>query len=111
MNFSSAFYNDPFFSGLDLPRAPALEHRSRHDRQLSQLHQNDDQIFENPFSFMQNTMRQMETRMNMNDFTDENSHGVSFSSSTIMSMDRRNEGQPRIIQATSEKLHGPEGNE
>jgi hypothetical protein len=26
-----------------------------------------------------------------------------------MSMDKRNGGQPRIIQATSEKLRGPEG--
>jgi hypothetical protein len=122
MSFASAFHNDPFFSGVDLPRAPALEFRSRydnHDRQITSRHQNDDQtldVFGNPFVFMQNMMnnmgqmmRQMETRMNSNDFTGPNGDGVAFSSSTVMSMDRRNEGQPRIIQATSEKLRGPEG--
>jgi hypothetical protein len=124
MSFSSAFHNDPFFSGIDLPRVPALDHRLQHEnlnRQISQQHENNDQmldVFGNPFVLMRNMMNnmgqmmsQMETRMNGNDFTSQNGHGVSFSSSTLMSMDRRNEGQPRIIQATSEKLRGPEGKE
>jgi hypothetical protein len=54
-------------------------------------------------------MTQMEARMNSNDFTGQNGQGVAFSSSTVMSMDKRNGGEPRIIQATSEKLRGPEG--
>jgi hypothetical protein len=118
MSFFSAFQNDPFFTGIDLPRIPALEHRSRHENHNRQ--EINDQmldVFSNPFVLMQNMvnnmgqmMSQMETRMNSNDFIGQNGDGVSFSSSTIMSMDRRNEEQqPRIIQATSEKLRGPEG--
>jgi len=122
MNLLSSFHNDPFFSGVNLPQALALEHRSRHsnhDRQITQRQQNNNQdldISGNPFVFMQNVMNNMgqmmsgmETRMNSNNFSGQNGHGVSFSSSTVMSMDRRNGGQPRIIQATSEKLRGPEG--
>lgn len=123
MSFASAFHNDPFFAGFEFPRAsaaPALEHRSHHDRQISQRPSNDDQrmdMFGNPFALMQTMMNnmgqmmsQMETRMNSNDFTGRNGHGVSFSSSTMMSMDRSNDQQqPRIVQATSERLHGPEG--
>jgi hypothetical protein len=122
MSFFSAFHDDPFFSGVDLPRAPTLEYRSRYDnrdRQITQRHQNDDQtvdVFGNPSAFMQNIMNnmgqmmsQMETRMNTNDFPGRNGQGISFSSSTVMSMDNRNDEQPRIIQATSEKLRGPEG--
>ncbi len=122
MSLISAFHNDPFFSGVNLPQALALEHQSRydnHDRQLTQHQQNNNRdvdIFGNPFALMQNMMTnmgqmmsQMETRMNSNDFNGPNAHGVSFSSSTVMSMDRRNGGQPRIFQATSEKLRGPEG--
>jgi hypothetical protein len=123
MSFLSAFHNDPFFSGFDLPRAPALDFRSGFDnldRQITQRYQNDDQtldIFRNPFVFMQNMiddmgqmMSQMETRMNNIGLNDRDGQGLSFSSSTVMSMDSRNNEQPRIIQATSEKLHGPEGN-
>jgi len=123
MSFLSAFHNDPFFSGVDLPRAPALDFRSGFDnldRQITQRYQNDDQtldIFRNPFVFMQNMiddmgqmMSQMETRMNNIGLNDRDGQGLSFSSSTVMSMDSRNNEQPRIIQATSEKLHGPEGN-
>jgi len=122
MSLLSAFHNDPFFSGVNLPQALALEHRSRydnHDRQITQRQHNDNQdidIFGNPFAFMQNMvtnmgqmMSQMEAQMNTNDLNGPNGHGVSFSSSTVMSMDRRNGGQPRIFQATSEKLRGPEG--
>lgn len=118
---TSAFHNDPFFAGFEFPRAPAaLEHRSRNDRQVSQRPSNGDQRmdrFGNPFALMQTMMTnmgqmmsQMETRMNSNDFTGPNAHGVSFSSSTMMSMNRSDgQQQPRIIQATSEKLRGPEG--
>jgi hypothetical protein len=122
MSLLSSFYNDPFFSGANLPQALALEHRSRddnHDRQISHRQQNNNQdldIFGNPFAFMQNMMNNMgqmmnhmETTMNSNNFGGKNGHGVSFSSSTVMSMDRRNGGQPKIFQATSEKLRGPEG--
>jgi hypothetical protein len=65
---------------------------------------------QNMVNNMGQMMSQMEARMNINDFNDPNGHGVAFSSSTVMSMDRRNDGEPRIIQATSEKLRGPEGN-
>jgi hypothetical protein len=122
MSFLSVFRDDPFFSGVDLPRAPTFEHLSRYDnrdRQITQRYQNDDQsldVFGNPFVYMQNIMNdmgqmisQMETRMNTDDFPGRNGQGVSFSSSKIMSMDSRNDDQPRIIQATSEKLRGPEG--
>lgn len=116
MSFASAFHNDPFFAGFEFPRAsavPALEHRSHHGQQISQRPSNDDQrmdMFGNPFALIQTMMNQMETRMNLNDFTGRNGHGVSFSSSTMMSMDRSNDQQqPRIVQATSERLHGPEG--
>lgn len=123
MSLLSAFQNDPFFSGVDVSQALALEHRPRydnHDRQLRQRQQNNNQdldIFGNPFAFMQNMMNnmgqmmsQMERQINTNDFNgQQNGHGVSFSSSTVMSMDRRNGGEPRIFQATSEKLRGPEG--
>ncbi|CAF0926271.1 unnamed protein product [Rotaria sp. Silwood1] len=122
MNMLSTFRNDPFFSGVDLPQSLALEHQRRydnHDRQLTQRQQNNNReldIFGNPFAYMQNAMDNMhqmmhhiETRMNNNDFGGRNGQGVSFSSSTVMSMDRSNGGEPRIFQATSEKLHGPEG--
>jgi hypothetical protein len=122
MSLFSTFHNDPFFSGVDLPQRSALDYRSRHDgydQQITPRHQNDNQsldVIGNPFVFMQNMMNnmgqmmsQMETRMNSNDFTGQNGPGVAFSSSTVMSMDKRNGGQPRIIQATSEKLRGPEG--
>jgi hypothetical protein len=122
MNRISSFENDPFFSGVNLPQALALEHRPRydnHDRQISQRQQNNDQaldMFGNPFAFMRNVMNNMEqmmshmeTTMNSNNFSGKNGQGVSFSSSTVMSMDNRNGGQPRIFQATSEKLRGPEG--
>jgi hypothetical protein len=113
MNLLSSFHNDPFFSDADLPQALALEHRSKYDnrnRHVTTPRQQNN----NPFAFMQNAMSNMgqmmshmETRMNSNN--GQNSHGVSFSSSTVMSVDRRNGGQPRIIQATSEKIRGPEG--
>ena len=122
MSLYSTFHNDPFFSGVNLPTALALENRSRydgHDRQIAQHQVNDTRdldIFGNPFAYMQNVMndmgqmmKHMETRINKNDFGGPNGHGVSFSSSTVMSMDNRSGGQPRIFQATSEKLHGPKG--
>lgn len=122
MSLRTAFYNDPFFSDVELPQAPALEHRSRYDnrdRQVSQRPERSNaelEMFNNPFAFMQNMMTnmgqmmgQMETRMNSRDFDGQMGQGVSFSSSTVMTMDGRNGGQPRIIQATSEKLRGPEG--
>jgi hypothetical protein len=122
MSLFSTFHSDPFFSGVDLPQRSALDYRPRHDgydRQITPRHQNDNQSLDsigNPFVFMQNMMNnmgqmmsQMETRMNSNDFTGQNGPGVAFSSSTVMSMDKRNGGQPRIIQATSEKIRGPEG--
>jgi hypothetical protein len=116
MNLFATFQNDPFFSGIDLPlRTLPLDHRLPYDnneRQVTQRHQNDDQslsVFNNPFKLMQNMMNQMESRWLSNDFTGDNGQGVSFSSSTIMSVDGRNTEQPRIFQATSEKLRGPEG--
>jgi hypothetical protein len=107
MSLLSSLYNDPFFSGVNLPQALALEHRSRYDRQ--QNNNQDLDISGNPFAFMQNVMNNMVTTMNSNDFGGQTGHGVSFSSSTVMSMNSRNGGQPRIFQATSEKLRGPEG--
>lgn len=119
MNLLATFRNDPFFSGIDLPsQALSLDYRSGYgdyDRQIAQRGQNDDQslsIFDNPFSIMQNminNMGQMESRILSNDFSGQNGQGVSFSSSSFMSMDNRNTGQPRIVQATSEQLRGPEG--
>lgn len=121
MSLFSSFHNDPFFSGANLPQAMALEHRSRHDnrdRQLSQRQQSNNRemdMFNNPFAYMQSVMdnmhqmmSHMESSINSNNFG-PNGNGVSFSSSTVMSMDNRNGGQPRIIQATSERLQGPEG--
>lgn len=122
MSLRTSFYNDPFFSNVDLPQALSLEHRSRsdhRDRQLSQRHENSHQemdVFGNPFVFMQTMMNnmgqmmsQMETRMNSADFDGQMGPGLAFSSSTVMTMDRSNGGQPRIVQATSERLRGPEG--
>jgi hypothetical protein len=119
------FNNDPFFSGADFPQALALEHRSRYDnrdrhqQQIAQRRQNNNRdldIFGNPFALMQNVMNNMGAMMNhlgptinSKNFSGQNGHGVSFSSSTVMSMDSRNGGQPRIIQATSEQIRGPEG--
>jgi len=110
MSLLSSLYNDPFFSGVNLPQALALEHRSKYDNHDRQQNNNQDlDIFGNPFAFMQNVMNNMVTTMNSNDFSGQTGHGVSFSSSTVMSMNSRNGGQPRIFQATSEKLRGPEG--
>jgi len=108
---------------MDMPQSLALEQNSNHNRQGSQHHHDADNELElfgnqrNPFVFMQNMMNnmgqmmsQMETRINSDDYGGaERGQGMSFSSSTVMSMDKRNGGQPRIIQATSEKLRGPEG--
>ena len=118
MSFTSSFDHDPFFSQLNLSRALALEHRSRPnhaDRQVSRRDHDDRQdlqTFANPFAFMQNIMNNMGQMMSQMETMDSNgpmSNGVSFSSSTIMSMNRGDGGKPRIIQATSEKLRGPEG--
>ncbi len=118
MTLFQTFRNDPFFSGVDLPRSLALEHLSfydDHDRQVSHRRSNDDQtldLFGCPFDFMNNMgemMREMETTMNTHAFNSDNGQGIAFSSSTIMSMDNRNDGEPKIFQATSEKLRGPEG--
>ncbi|CAF0771533.1 unnamed protein product [Adineta steineri] len=117
----STFNNDPFFAGVDPFQGLAIDHhQSNHgnrDRQLVQNQRNNNNqeldLFNNPFSFMQNIMNNMEqsmgTIMSSNNFGEPNGHGVSFSSSTVMSMDNRNGGQPRIIQATREQLRGPEG--
>ncbi|CAF3851469.1 unnamed protein product [Adineta steineri] len=107
MSLFSIFHNDPFFSGIDLP-----SRYDNHNRQLTQHQRNDDQdlsLSNNPFGLMQNMINQIEPRMYSNDLTGRNAHGVSFSSSTIMSMDNRNAGQPRIIQAASEQIRGPDG--
>ena len=122
MSLRTAFHNDPFFGDVDLPQAMALEHHSRHgtrNRQISSRQQNNNremEPFANPFSVMQTMMNNMgqmmshmESRMNTFDFDPAAGHGVSFSSSTVMTMDGRNGGQPRIVQATSERLRGPEG--
>lgn len=122
MSLRTVFHNDPFFAGADFPEQTAFEHRSRHDgrdRQISSQHRSNSQdidTFQNPFTFMQTMMNnmgrmmtQMETRMNGNDFGNPGAHGVSFSSSTVMTYDNRNGGEPRVFQATSEKLRGPEG--
>jgi hypothetical protein len=123
MNAFASFRNDPFFSGVDLPsQALSLDHRSRHDnhdRQISQRQHDGDQIsslFENPFAMMQSMMSNMGQMFNQIDpqmlsqgSSGRNGQGLSFSSATVMSMDRRNPNQPRIFQATSEQLRGPEG--
>ena len=114
MNLLATFQNDPFFSGVDLPNALALEHRPRrsNDTPRNASEHRDLTLFENPFSFMETMMNemgqmfsQMETRLN--DRNDQ--QGVSYASSTFMSYDGRNGDQPRIVQATSEKLRGSEG--
>jgi len=122
MTLLQTFRNDPFFSDVDLPRALALEHLSLYDdydREVSQQRAKDGRtldLFGRPFDFMQNMMNsmgqmmhEMETRMNSHEFNGDNGQGIAFSSSTIMSMDNRGDSEPRIIQATSEKLRGPEG--
>jgi hypothetical protein len=122
MTLFETFRNDPFFSGVDLPRALALEHSSLydgHNRQVSHRRSKDDRnldLFGRPWDFMQNMMnnmgkimRDMETGINTHEFNGDNGQGIAFSSSTIMSMDNTNGGEPRILQATSEKLRGPEG--
>lgn len=80
---------------------------------LSSLH-NDP--FDDSFTFtytMLNSMGQMIASMAENmkliNLDDPDGHGVSFSSSTLMSMDGHNPDQPRIIQATCETLRGHEG--
>ncbi|UJR21130.1 hypothetical protein I4U23_024230 [Adineta vaga] len=122
MNSLGMFRNDPFFSGLDLPsQGLSLENRSRNghsNRQISQHQQTNDQslsMLDNPFGFVENMManmgqmfNQMQPMLSQN-FNGQNGQGLSFSSATVMSMDRRNPDQPRIIQATSEQLRGPEG--
>ena len=119
MSLLATFENDPFFSGIDLPRGLALEHRSlrdNFDRQMA-LRENERDFFESPFRFMQTMMNdmgqmmgQMESRMHNLDVNGrENPNGVSFSSSTVMSYDGRNPDQPHVFQATAEKLRGPEG--
>jgi hypothetical protein len=122
MSRRTVFDTDPFFADVDLPRALALEHRSRHNnhgQQITSRQNNANRqldVFGNPFAYMQNIMNdmgqmmnQMQTGMNNYDVDGQLGHGVSFSSSTMMSMDQSNGGKPRIIQATSEKLRGPEG--
>ena len=117
------FNNDPFFADADLPQGLALQHRAMHDnrdRQIIQRRQNNNRdldMFGNPFVFMQNVMNNMGQMMNHmeptinnnNNFRGQNGHGVSYSSSSVMSMDSRNGGLPRIVQATSEQLRGPDG--
>lgn len=123
MSLRTSFRNDPFFSNIDLPDALSLEYGSsrsdRRDRQLTQRNENTNRevdMFGNPFGFMQTMMdnmgrmiSQMETRMNSGNFDGQAGPGFAFTSSTVMTMDGRNGGEPRIIQATSERLRGPEG--
>lgn len=117
MNSFNIFRNDPFFSGIDIPHAFALEYPSNSDardrriskREQQSNRQQDLDIFQNPFALMQNMMNEMQTTMNSHQFQGQIGEGVGFSSATVMSMDRSNGGEPRIFQATSEKLHGPEG--
>jgi hypothetical protein len=89
MNQFEIFRDDPFFSNAKLEHLPFYDD---HDH---------------PFDFMRNRMHQM--RMNDHEFNDDNNRGIAYSSSTIMSMDSRNGGKPRIIQTTSEILRGPNG--
>ncbi|CAF0882391.1 unnamed protein product [Didymodactylos carnosus] len=127
------FRNDPFFSGNDmlfddfnyqraLPFSNRRVHgdndysssRSNRNRDLMSRGNNDDDLFSNPFAMMQNmmgnmrnVMANMETRMSDPQM---GANGVSFSSSTVYKMDNSSgNGQPRIFQATSERLRGPEG--
>lgn len=109
----ASFRNDPFFAGLDSPsQSFALDHRARHDDRNRQIsHRGDEQglsLFENPFAMMQTMMSNMGQMMSQSG-SGHNGQGLSFSSATVMSMDRRNPNQPRIMQATSEHLRGPEG--
>ncbi|CAF0942277.1 unnamed protein product [Didymodactylos carnosus] len=133
MSLFSSFRNDPFFAGIDMPfgdfdRHHALPSSSSHRAQDfrssdTRLNRNldlmlrdngENDLFSNPLSVMQrmmgntqNMMANIETRMSDSQM---GSNGVSFSSSTMYSMDNRSgNGQPRIFQATSEKLRGPEG--
>lgn len=116
MSLLTTFDTDPFFANGNLPQALALEHRSKHDRQLIQRrdmkNQNGDALA-NPLALMQNVMNQMGKMINqMENIKQTNGpqgRGVSFSSSTIIRMDRRNGGKPRVFQVVSEKLCGPEG--
>lgn len=118
MSMLATFQNDPFFSGIELPRALPSESRSfREDFNRERALRHRDDVFEEPFKFMQNIigdmskrMKDMESRMfNMDINVPEDGHGVSFSSSTVMTYDGRNPEQPKVFQATSEKLRGPEG--
>ncbi|UJR17024.1 hypothetical protein I4U23_003922 [Adineta vaga] len=107
MTLFEAFHNDPFFSDIDLPQALALEHRSIYDgrdRQVSQRRSHDHRsldLFGNGFKFMDEMIHGFDTRLD--------GQGVAFTSSTIMSIDNRDESKPKIFQAISEKLRGPEG--
>lgn len=111
MSHVSAFDNDPFFADVQRPQTLPLEHhRSKSSRQINQ--QNVD-VFTNPVAFIQNVMNNMGKMIsqmdNPNHSNEQPGRTVSYSSSTIISMNQRNGGKPRIFQAASEKLSGPEG--
>lgn len=122
MTLLQTFRNDPFFSDIDLPRALSLEYGSQfddHTKQVSQRRSYDDQtldLFNHPFQYMENMMsnmnqmmHDMESKINSLELNGNNGQGLAFTSSTVMSIDNRNGVDPRIVQATSEKLSGPEG--
>jgi hypothetical protein len=83
MNLLATFHNDPFDDSL------AFTHTMLNN--IGQM------------------MTSMKEKMNFFNLGNPNGQGVSFSSSTLMSMDGHKPDQPRIIQATSETLRGPEG--
>jgi len=128
------FANDPFFSGFESPFTSGnslMSHRNgssrnnggnQSNRDLMAYPFDNDDLFSfgssmrNPLSLMQSMMGNMHSMMEniekqMNDpKLMENGKGLSFQSSTVMSMDNRdNNGQPKIFQATSERLKGPDG--
>lgn len=109
MSLLSTFETDPFFANGNLPQALALEHRQLIPRREMK---NTDPLA-NPLALMQNVMNQMGKMMNqMENIKQTNGpqgRAVSFSSSTIIRMDRRNGGKPRVFQVVSERLCGPEG--
>lgn len=113
MSHVSAFDSDPFFADVQLPQTLPLEHhRSKSDRQLTARRQMNHQNVD-PVALMQNVMNSMGkmiSQMNNPQHANEQpGRTVSYSSSTIISMNRRNGGKPRIFQAASETLSGPEG--
>ncbi|UJR28358.1 hypothetical protein I4U23_009600 [Adineta vaga] len=122
MNIFSTFDNDPFFSDVTpLPNSP-FDQRTKQDNRNRPIPQHPQvpnrklDLFGDTFAFMDNLMNnmgqaanQVQTKVANTNLGKPQGQGVSFSTSTVSRMNQQNGGQPRIIQATTEQLRGPDG--